>query len=114
MRLTCVLGYFKRYKSLGGQPFAGKYKVIRRVENTHKKTAVKNILQNARNMEMLNKPYITQEEEHGSAKALREAGYREEWLTKIKKQNEVKWLEKRPHYSIESHLEQLNISKKWE
>ncbi|XP_033747722.1 uncharacterized protein LOC117332795 [Pecten maximus] len=114
MRLTCVLGYFKRYKSLGGQPFAGKNKVIRRVENTHKATAVKNFLQNARNMEIISKPFITHEEEHGSAKALRKAGYREDFSTQIKKVNEEKWLEKRPHYSIESHLEQLNISKKWE
>ncbi|XP_060067303.1 uncharacterized protein LOC132547549 [Ylistrum balloti] len=114
MRLTCVLGYFKRYKSLGGQPFSGKNKVIKRVENTHKATAVKNILQNARNMEIIKRPYISEKEERGSAKLLRNAGLREDFVTKMKKERDEKWLEKRPHYSIESHLEQLNISKKWE
>ncbi|XP_021371264.1 uncharacterized protein LOC110461865 [Mizuhopecten yessoensis] len=114
MRLTCVLGYFKRYKSVGGQTFSGKNKVLRRVENTHKATAVKNLLQNARNIEILNKPYLTKEEEHGSGRILKKAGLKEDYVTKMKKLNEEKWLQKRPHYSIESHLEQLNVLKKWE
>lgn len=113
MRLTKVLNViWKSQKRIHGRLHAGKNQRIVPVISSQKASAVRWMTVEQQNIELLENPYVTKEEEmiygtdHGLRAIKKQASF-ERMLAKNRKPF-------RPDRTLIDHFEHLNVNKKWE
>ncbi|XP_013379777.1 ribosomal protein 63, mitochondrial [Lingula anatina] len=112
MHLTGVLGFYKRITKISGMRHRGKHRIIPQVTPKIKMQVVEDVFLQKRNLDILEKPYITKEQEYGHMAALgKENASRVNFKAKIVEEKRQKFCQ---HRSLEDQLEHLNNKKAWE
>ncbi|XP_077469555.1 large ribosomal subunit protein mL63 [Stigmatopora argus] len=92
-------------KGIPGKQWIGKYRRPRPVTWQMKRNMIKHLEREAQNEYWLSRPYLTVEQEHGSA-----AARRSENFLRIR---EAKYYNFPQHKTITDHLSHLELSKNW-
>ncbi|CAH1801501.1 unnamed protein product [Owenia fusiformis] len=108
MHLTKYLQYFVRRRHIPGHLFKGKVRYWPRVTHEAKLKAVVDSLREQDNVDLLSRPYITEEQEHNY---MYESGKVAERILAEKEKCKSNFFK---HRSMEEHLAHLNHTKSWE
>jgi len=109
MHITRVLMFYVRRRKIPGRLDLGKHQLVKPVTPAMKAAALSEIVLEQKNLLLLQRPYLTEEEEEGHEVA---CGKRFREFTKMREDTITKRMFK--NYTMEEHLEHLNTTKKWE
>ncbi|KAK3804415.1 hypothetical protein RRG08_006715 [Elysia crispata] len=117
MRLTQTLQFYIRYRRVPGLLRYGKHRVIPPISIEVKRKVAELMLIERENIDILNKPYLSMEQEAAYDAVVEKEPY--QFINKSKQAIQQERLQEklesfRPHYTTEELLNHLNTTKSWE
>ncbi|XP_076452857.1 uncharacterized protein LOC143288357 [Babylonia areolata] len=108
MFLTRFLQFYKRHRGTPGLLRAGKHRALPYISVSLKREALKWLMLEQQNLEVLSKPYLTPEEEYHSAKTRKE---QKSFIQKKLEEQQAKML---PHRTANDIFTNLYRQRRWE
>jgi len=101
--------FYVRRRHIPGKLDIGKHQLVKPVTPSMKRAALTQLLLEQNNLNLLERPYLTLEEEHGHVVACGRS-------TLVHDRMHDETIRKRmfANYTMEEHLDHLNVTKKWE
>ncbi|XP_025089424.1 ribosomal protein 63, mitochondrial-like [Pomacea canaliculata] len=111
MFLTKTLQLYKRYRRVPGLLFAGKNRAYPYISVSLKRQALRWLLLEQDNVELLAKPYLTREESEGHTKAFKQLTNSPSFIQIKSEESAAKML---PHKFTSDLLNHIERGNKWE